>query len=588
MQTTLTNGTTSPAPMTSKPPVQAKLLRREGPATLSRVRDLNVLCVEGDFREMGRQHGALLRDEIARGPIVYYRGFLEKLLGAGRKTSLGPLAVTLLQKTIGGRVAKAMPAFAVDTIRGLSEGSGIPYETFLEGCTMPDSLLWVASRMMQAKAPGPAVIHRMSLGLGCTSAIAWGKATADGKLYHARNFDYHGVEAWPSTQTVIFHKPAQGMRYVSIAAAGVGLGGATAMNEAGLSLTVHQHMFTQKSRLGGTPIGTMGDVVMREARTLADAERILAAQRPIGCWTYLVTSGHEKGVLAWEENPDRQAPRRTTPDDTTFGYANIYLDPELGRTEEDLYPSYWRHNHGRHTRANELLRAGAAQGHDARSMAAILADEGPSSCRVRTAIAFVLTVGSTVFRPEDGVFWVGSGVAPTSQGTWVPFELGRAAHAPEHGELDVANHDDPAAVAAYEHYRRAYIGYVDDCDTKKALRHVAQAAELAPRQPLYHLTLGLLALQAGDARTAIRAFEAALALGHEDEERRSSMHLWHARALDVDGRRDAAVGAYRSALGLRADDGVRAAAKRGMRRAYRQEKASRYSVDIALADVVAP
>ena len=55
---------------------------------------------------------------------------------------------------------------------------------------------------MRLGRAGPAVAHRVALGLGCTSAIAWDDATADGKLPHARNFDYHGVSCWPDTASV--------------------------------------------------------------------------------------------------------------------------------------------------------------------------------------------------------------------------------------------------------------------------------------------------------------------------------------------------------------------------------------------------
>ena len=62
--------------------------RSHGPATLRRVHGLNVLNVAGTFEEMGRQHGTLLADEIRRGPIPYYRTFVEKMI---RGTALGAL-----------------------------------------------------------------------------------------------------------------------------------------------------------------------------------------------------------------------------------------------------------------------------------------------------------------------------------------------------------------------------------------------------------------------------------------------------------------------------------------------------------------
>lgn len=556
----------------------------EDAARHARVENLHVLRLAGDFYEMGRQHGALLRDEVRDGPVPYYTRMVERLTGKsfGRAA---PLLTSLVQRSVGARVAKALPDFARETIHGIADGAGLDRAEFLRGCTMPDALVWVVARMAELQGHGPAVAHRLRLGLGCTSAVAWGKATTDGKLYHARNFDYHGVGNWPKNSTVSFFTPAQGQRYAAFGAAGVGLGGITAMNEAGLSLTVHQHMFTKEAKLGGTPIGTVGDAVMREARDLDDAERILRSYTSIGCWTYVVTDGRTKEVLCFEENPRLKAPRRIPTSAGTFGYANVYLDPVLGETEVASYGSYWRHNEGRHARVNALLveRAGSL---DAAGMAGILADTGTASCRVRDSIAMVMTVGSVVFRPEDGVFWIGTGEAPTSRGLFVPFSIAKQGHAPEHGDLRTET--DGVADLAFEEYRKAYVAYLDEGDVRGAREHIARAAALEPKQAIYHAVVGLLSIELGEAEAARRAFDAAIALGHTDEERVASFHLWRARAYDLAGERAAATRDYRAAIGRRADPPVHAAAASGLRRAFTPRAAKRVQVEMSLGDVVRP
>ena len=390
---------------------------------------------------------------------------------------------------------------------------------------------------------------------------------------------------------MIFHEPDDAQRYVSVAAAGVPLGGITAMNEAGLTLTVHQHMFTDRTRLGGQPIGMAGDRVMREATSLDEAQAILEETRPIGCWTYVITDGKQREAMVYEETPERRAVHRygasDSPEKSTVGYANIYLDEELGETEISLYGSYWRHNEGRHRRVNELLeqRAGDI---DAQSMASILGDTGDGPCRVRDSIAMVMTVGSVVFRPEDGTVWVGTGEAPTSHGAFVPFSLEHGAHAPERGALTGGALETDAATEAFEGFRRTYLAYVDDSDVAAARAHIEASRELEPEQPLYAYLAGLLALVDGDAAAAARALDHAIALGHPDVERVAAFHLWRGRARDLLGRRREAIGDYRVAHGLRSDEPVHAAARKGLRRAFTAANARRVHVDIGLADVVAP
>jgi tetratricopeptide (TPR) repeat protein len=340
-------------------------------------------------------------------------------------------------------------------------------------------------------------------------------------------------------------------------------------------------MFTSETRLGGTAIGTVGDQVMREAENLDDAERILAAQRPIGCWTYLITDGKTREVLCWEESPARHAPRRSAATDSTFAYANVYLDPTLGATEADLYGSYWRNNGARLRIARERL-AGRAAPLDPAAMAAILRDEGDPRCRVAEAVAQVITTASVVFRPEDGAFWVATGEAPTSMNAFIPFDLGREDHAPENGELPAAptTRKDEAFAA----YRRGYVAYLDERDLPAARRHLEAARALAPDQAVYHAMAGFVALEAGDSVSAERLLSEALQLGHPHPERLAGFRLWRGRARDLLGRRADAVSDYRAVLGLPADAATRSAAQKNLRRRYARV---RMSVDFVLGDVTA-
>ncbi|MFK7988495.1 MAG: C45 family autoproteolytic acyltransferase/hydrolase [Sandaracinaceae bacterium] len=565
------------------------VVARSGRGWLKRVGDVSVLKVAGSDYEMGRQHGALLSAEVADGPVPYFRTVVEKLVGPGALGPAGRLTWPLLQQTVGRRVAKQIPEHVRATVEGIADGAGLDRQSMLDGCTMPDSLMWVAARMMKLRGHGPAVAHRLALGLemGCTSAIAWGDATTDGAMLHARNFDYHGVGCWAGNKALIFHEPDDGQRYVSMAAAGIGLGGVTAMNAAGLTLTVHQHMFTDRTRLGGLPIGIAGDLVMRHATNLDEAQEILEAHRPIGCWTYVMTDGKRRETLLFEENPERRVAHRTRQQSGTLGYANIYLDRELGETEINLYGSYWRHNEGRHRRTEALLEENAGS-LDPLGMANILGDVGSTDCRVRDSIAMVMTVGSVVFRPEDGMVWVGTGEAPTSHGVFEPFSLVTEDHAPEYGALPVGGPESAPDRRAFEHFRTAYISYTDEHAINDARSAMGAACELAPTQTLYWFLAGLLALNGGDAGGAEAHFDQSIALGHPDAERVAAFHLWRGRARDVLGRRDGAREDYRACLGHYADPPVHKAAKRGLRSAYTKKAAARFHIDVGLTDVVSP
>ena len=559
-----------------------------GPAWHKRVAGLHVLKVQGTYYEMGRQHGHLLRRWIPRGPIPYYRHYINKVLRHAGLGAAAPLGAAAIFHGVGRRVARALPGYALDTIRGLADGSGLPYQELLQGSVMPDSLMWLATAMMRARRVGPAVSHRLALGLGCTSAIAWGPATSDGMLLHGRNMDYHGVEVWPGTAAVIFHQPHEGLRYVSVTAAGVPLGGVTAMNEAGLTLTVHQHMFTDQTTMGGTPIGVLGDRVMQQAETLEQARQILERYHPIGAWTYLVADGRRRQVLCFEENHRHSAATWPDPGRGTFGYANIFLDPVLGATERDLYPSYWRANLGRHQLSNQLMEQRTAP-LDPDAMAGIMGYTGDAECRLRRPLSMLLTVSTVVLRPEDGALWVATGDAPVCNNPLEPFHLGREDHDPELGRLNGGQAPDPVAAEAFLCYRDAFLAYFERDDAPDALGLMQRAVDLQPGQPLYHVLVGLLAIKTGDTRRAAAALDRALELGHPDAPRLATFQLWRGRVDDLQGDRQGALARYRAVLDAGEIDGpVREAARQSLQRPYRRRDARRLNIEFAYADVMAP
>ncbi|RME75105.1 MAG: hypothetical protein D6776_03910, partial [Planctomycetota bacterium] len=172
---------------------------------------------------------------------------------------------------------------------------------------------------------------------------------------------------------------------------------------------------------------------------------------------------------------------------------------------------------------------------------------------------------------------------------FIPFRLDTESHAPERGRLTDHIPRDRDALAAFDAYREGYLAFVDGGDPHAALAHLRRACALQPRQALYHKVAALLAIRTGDYAAAERSLARALELGHPDPERVEAFRLWHGRALDLLGRREEALAAYRRVLEAQAvDPGVRAAARRGLRRPYPPRRARRVPIEFAKADVVRP
>ncbi|RYE88898.1 MAG: hypothetical protein EOO75_12750, partial [Myxococcales bacterium] len=383
----------------------------------------HVLRLGGTDEEMGYQHGWLLREVIPRGPLPAFARHVSRLLGRGGL--LGPAAGAsgligaALGRTVGRQLEASYPARARAALRGLAAGAGLDEGELLRAVTMPDTFLWAVEQYRKRRGFLPAPRSGVPT-FGCTSVLGWGDATATGELLHGRNFDYPGVGTWDAEPVVAFHAPSDGQPYVALTSAGVLLGGITAMNEAGLTLAVHQHLAAAEVDLGGTPIGVLGDQIMRHARTLDDARRMLDDHRPSAAWTYVIGSALERSVLCYELTRDRRA--LVWPEGDTFAYTNLFLSRRLEGVEQLVYPTGWRHNTGRFHLATRRLRERHGQ-LDAAAIAAILGDPGDPRDRLRTAIATLETVASAVFAPGRSLLYAATGTSPVSQNPYVAFDL---------------------------------------------------------------------------------------------------------------------------------------------------------------------
>ncbi|MBT3223818.1 MAG: hypothetical protein HN348_32520, partial [Proteobacteria bacterium] len=471
-----------------------------------RYEGLHVLRLSGTDYEMGFQHGALLREAIPHGPLPYFSKYVRKVLTGALPAPAAHLAGRILGRTVGKAIARQFPPSFQEALNGLADGARISRRQVHRAVTMPETYLWVLSKYRSILGASAAPRFGVPL-MGCSSALAWGSATADGSLLHGRNFDYQGIGYWDREQAVVFHRPVDGQSYVSITSAGILLGGITAMNTAGLTMVIHQHMSARDFDLGGLPVGVVGDRIMRHAKTLDEARNLLDQHHPNGPWTYVVGSAKEQAVLCYEVTAKQRA--CFISDGPTFGYSNIFLHRQFQGNEVFFYPTYWRNNTARYRRICELLEH---QPIDSAHIAAILGNPGQPPCRFEDSIALLSTVGSVVFDANRSIAYVATGKAPVSQNDYVAFGLAEQAPRPDLPPLQ-SNLPDTTR-AAFDVYRQAFEADFNNGDPQTAQEHLHTLTKLQPHQPSYHFVSGLLALRRRNAELALQCFERAIALEH--------------------------------------------------------------------------
>jgi hypothetical protein len=97
----------------------------------------------------------------------------------------------------------------------------------------------------------------------------------------------------------------------------------------------------------------------------------------------------------------------------------------------------------------------------------------------------VMTVGSVVFCPEDGLVWVATGEAPTSRNRFVAFDLRGERRAHEAPSFSVDDGESAEARRAFARYRDAYVLHLDHGDASGARDDHETAARL-PTSPRSH------------------------------------------------------------------------------------------------------
>ncbi len=205
-----------------------------GPSKLWKRGGIYVLHLKGSPYERGLQHGTLLKEEIRQGAIPYLAKKLDREIesspGIPNIPGLRKILLAYADWFVFRRIYRRMPKEYLEGARGIADGSGLTEEEFKRAIAMPDAMVVLAKPLF-----GRYLMEAISVKtFACSSFAAFGRATASGRLIHARNMDFPGVGLWDRFRTVIYVEPDDGLRHVAIPSAGVHTAGVTSMNEAGV------------------------------------------------------------------------------------------------------------------------------------------------------------------------------------------------------------------------------------------------------------------------------------------------------------------------------------------------------------------
>lgn len=503
-----------------------------GAGSLAEYDGLRVLHVRGTPMEMGIQHGLLL-GEVADELRSYvdpsmqsYKG-MESLLWAFRNFYLDTKLLPTFTRNMPQRYLDEMRGF----VYGISGGEDTDFKPVLIGNVFQELALMM-----------------------CTSVAAWGPATSDGGLYHARNLDNDLPMALTQSALVMIVEPAGRLPFITLSYP-ANFGIMHAMNSKGISVSMN-YSFTPDASVDGMPFVFLLREIVERAETLEQAlEIVKGTPKTIGL-NILIGDANIPRAVVVEVSANRYAVRETG---TGFIAATNHYVSEVMKPHQQ---SGWHTSALRDSRLAELSETG--QGHlSAAAMAEILRDKfAPGSLSHEGFLRGIensSTMASVVMDPGRQVMWVGvqDEAAPAPERALQAFSLAAAlaGEEPRQPHLDIPLQD------VDESYRQDWLRVyqaeraMSQGQYAKALSQLTPLLTEYPQAEYILYLVATLHMRQGNDQSAGEYFGRIVALSQIAEPRRLQEATYYLGVLaDRQGKREEALSWYRRSLAVEVPD----------------------------------
>ncbi len=239
-----------------------------------------VLHVSGTPEQMGRRHGTLLKRSIS---FVLERYVLDCVIGSRDPKSPKRAQLVAAVRTVRG----ALPDAFVRELDACAKAAGVDPDLLLLAQCEGDVRRAAARAGRKRAAPVSASGAEPDAQAACTTYVAFGPATAGGRLEAGRNFDYWvGDGVVERCALVTYYAPASSYRFAAVGAAGI-LGGPTLVNEHGLFVAVHTPSRGSATRLDALPAFALMRLIAERASIVEEGIDIVRAS-PRMCGATLV------------------------------------------------------------------------------------------------------------------------------------------------------------------------------------------------------------------------------------------------------------------------------------------------------------
>ena len=514
----------------------------------------SVIHTKGSDYEIGRKHAELLGKQVHEGMVGFYGEFWERLLTNRPKFFPYNAAAIVLQKLVDPglvhQLVKQVPPYFIDRITGVADGSGLSFRNLLTPLVLPDLL-----PLLQAYAGRLGAVNFIDVSppplFGCSSFVHNGE-----NFLQARNLDFPGVGYWDRYPVIQMIEPKNTLRYIGFGTAGVPLAGITGVNEAQISVALHQHYCFETNLKGHLPF-VIGEEILRRARSLNEALEILRQFKVASSWAFVVADGKTRRAFIYETHPKAAGIRWLDEKTRTLTHSNFYQTPEPQAKE---YATTERMNWDNYSRSNRLKNIIELTGEKfdvAQAVKAISDHWDPyweTERIMNRTVSQIFNVQSLVWDLENMKVYFAEGNAPVHLGRFYEYDMG-AIFSGREGKTGKSFEgyvfSKPNRLEAKNSFIHSFIHSFEG-KMSEARIELEQTLKFEDF-PEARLISGLIAMKEGDIEAASDMFKAAKLLIEREKEKLGKgffppeyfeVWLYWARALDLQGKREEALKQY--------------------------------------------
>lgn len=562
-------------------------LRTFGPNWTKKVKGIQILYLTGNDYQMGYSHGILLKDEILKGMLSFLPNYIKLILQESFLLNYPHLlkwVEWLLDVFILKRIKKNCAIEDLRTTYGLADALGKSRSHLEKAVLMPDFAQYLAGLFYNRKG-----YHRINTPMGCSSFAASGQATINQHTLVGHNKDYDGMGFWEPYHTLIFCDPVDGARFVIFSSAGAPYPSLASVNEHGVFITMHT-LLTSAISTTGTPILLSANEVIKRAKSVEDAISILEKQKSCCGWKFLIADRSGRAAIVEKTGKTHCAYYMK---DEIMGCGNLHEDEAAIPMEINLCPSMMYNFHARQKQMKALLKLNKGKIDIALGTDFLGNHYDPFIEQERSTgnvICQMTNLMSLLVDLTDMHLWIADGSAPANNTTYRGFHFEDGFS----GDFSYEVPDYPSKyhnskmVEGLQYYIQASTAYFIHHDKNHALLNLKQAMDKDSQEIIYPLLSGIVELQLGHYAEGETLLKSCLTLP-ADYHKINIVHLWIARSLDLQGKKEDAQEYYQWILNQpkdKVDPKLYAAVLKNSKKPYKARKLKYLPLNFWLCDTM--